>query len=88
MAIYAHALSVHFALMNTTSALESQFAAIIINIHLGRAARVEQAAKTKVAFSSKAYSCQGCWMTGSTQQIDVGACRADLKTDQDETETD
>lgn len=26
-------------------------------------------------------------MTGSTQQIDVGACRADLKTDQDETET-
>lgn len=41
MAIYAHALSVHFALMNTTSALESQFAALIINVHLGRAARVE-----------------------------------------------
>lgn len=41
MAIHAHALSVHVALMNTTSELESQFAAIIINIHLGRAARVE-----------------------------------------------
>lgn len=34
-AIYAYALSRHFFLMNTTSELESQFAPIIINIHLG-----------------------------------------------------
>lgn len=39
-AVYANAASTCFSLINTTSELESQFAPIIINIHLGPSARV------------------------------------------------
>ena len=39
-AVYAYATSTRFSLINTTPELESQFAPIIINIHLGPSARV------------------------------------------------